>query len=168
MRSAMSDRTRSARGHRRPGQVIARVLMLVAGLRAGACSEQPDSGDAGTTTVVLKHSNLFGEPGAFERLLAQFEHTLPGVRVRAETLPAASNEQHQFYVINLAVGSAGFDVLALDVIWVAEFARAGWMRDISHLLPGNQRREFFPGPIEAVAWEGHVYALPWFMDAGIL
>ncbi len=90
------------------------------------------------------------------------------MHVRAETLPAASDEQHQFYAINLAAGSADFDVFALDVIWVAEFARAGWLRDLSHLLPASQHDEFFRGPIEAVTWDSRIYALPWFMDAGVL
>jgi len=142
--------------------------MLVAGLLAGACTEQPSPLETGGTTVVLKHSKLFGDPRAFEQLLAQFERANPGVLVRAETLPAASDEQHQFYAINLAAQSADFDVLALDVIWVAEFARAGWLRDVSHLLPKAQRSEFFHGPIEAVTWQGRLYALPWFMDAGVL
>jgi multiple sugar transport system substrate-binding protein len=147
----------------------ARILLLVIGLLlVGACTEQSGSGESGITTVVLKHSKLFGDPRGFEQSLASFERANPGVLVRAETLPAASDEQHQFYAINLAARSADFDVLALDVIWVAEFARAGWLRDISHLLPEAQRNEFFQGPIEAVTWQGRIYALPWFMDAGVL
>jgi multiple sugar transport system substrate-binding protein len=168
MRSATPDRARTARRTRLPGDAAAQILLLVVGLLVGACTEQSDSREPGATTLVLKHSKLFGDPGAFQQLLAQFERAHPGVRVRAETLPAASDEQHQFYATNLAARSADFDVFALDVIWVAEFARAGWLRDVSHLLPPGERGEFFRGPIEAVTWAGHIYALPWFMDAGVL
>jgi len=145
-----------------------RTLALALALAAAACTEPPPSSSAASTTLVLKHSKLFGDPTAFEQLLAKFESEHPGVRVRAETLPATSDEQHLFYATNLAAGAADFDVFALDVIWVAEFARAGWLRDLSHLLPQQERSAFFAGPIEAVTWDGRVYALPWFVDAGVL
>jgi multiple sugar transport system substrate-binding protein len=59
-------------------------------------------------------------------------------------------------------------VLAVDVIWVAEFAHAGWLRELTPQLPPQERASFFPGPIEAVTYRGAVYAVPWFVDAGLL
>lgn len=143
------------------------VALLLAGILLGtsACTEKsPD----GNITLVFKHSKLFGDPAAFERLLARFERENPGIKVKDETLPSSSDEQHQFYAINLQAQSSNFDVMALDVIWVAEFARAGWLRDITPLLPAAQRKDFFPGPIAAVTHGGRIYAVPWFIDAGLL
>jgi multiple sugar transport system substrate-binding protein len=88
--------------------------------------------------------------------------------VRRATLPASSDEQHLFYAINLQARSTEFDVLALDAIWAAEFAQAGWLRDLSHLLPAEERADFFPGPLAAVTWRDRIHALPWFADAGLL
>ena len=65
-------------------------------------------------------------------------------------------------------GSADFDVFAIDVIWVAEFARAGWLRDLTPLLPPEARAEYFPGPVAAVTYDGRIFAVPWFVDAGLL
>jgi len=130
-----------------------------------ACTEKSANGGV---TLVFKHSKLFGDPAPFERLLARFERENPGVKVKDEILPSSSDEQHQFYAINLQARSSDFDVFALDVIWVAEFAQAGWLRDITPLLPMSQRKDFFPGPIAAVTHEGRIYALPWFIDAGLL
>ena len=120
--------------------------------------------ERGATTLVFKHGKLFGDPRALRALIDEFEHAHPGVAVREETLPASSDEQHQFYAINLQARSAAFDVLAVDIIWVAGFARAGWLRELGALEPGA----FFDGPAEAVTWEGKAYALPWFVDAGLL
>jgi multiple sugar transport system substrate-binding protein len=152
-------------GARRPARLLG--ALLLAGILSGipACSEKPADGGV---TLVFKHSKLFGDPAAFERLLAQFERENPGVRIKDETLPSSSDEQHQFYAINLQARSSDFDVLALDVIWVAEFARAGWLRDITPLLPASERKDFFPGPVSAVTQDGRIYALPWFIDAGLL
>ncbi len=140
-------------------------MLTVILLWTPACTDK--SADSGVT-LVFKHSKLFGDPGAFERLLARFERENPGVKIKDETLPSSSDEQHQFYAINLQARSSDFDVLALDVIWVAEFARAGWLRDITALLPAAARKDYFPGPIAAVTYQGRIYAMPWFIDAGLL
>jgi multiple sugar transport system substrate-binding protein len=88
--------------------------------------------------------------------------------VRREALPASSDEQHLFYAINLQARSREFDVLALDTIWGAEFARAGWLRDLSHLVSDGDRADHFAGTLASATWGGRVYALPWFVDAGLL
>jgi multiple sugar transport system substrate-binding protein len=74
-------------------------------------------------------------------------------------LPATTDEQHQFYVINLEAGSRDFDVFSLDVIWIPEFVRAGWLRDLTHIVPPELRKEFFQGPIEVAMQNGRVYAI---------
>lgn len=134
----------------------------------GACGEPGTDTTPQAVEIVFKHSKLFGDPAPFKALVQQFEERNPDIRVKAETLPSSSDEQHQFYVINLRAGSASFDVFAMDVIWVAEFAKVGWLRDVSHLIPSEERSEFFAGTIEAVTYQGKVYAVPWFIDAGLL
>jgi multiple sugar transport system substrate-binding protein len=124
--------------------------------------------DNGAGIVVFKHGKIAGDPAAFRQLLDRFEKEHPGIKVRDETLPSSTDEQHQFYVINLEGGSGDFDVLSMDVIWVPEFARAGWLTDLSGILPRSERNEFFPGPMRAVTFEGSVYAIPWYIDAGVL
>jgi multiple sugar transport system substrate-binding protein len=114
------------------------------------------------TTLVFKHGKLFGDPHVLRGLLDEFERAHPGLRVREETLPSSSDEQYQFYAINLQARADVFDVLAVDIIWVAGFARAGWLKPLA--AEGG----FFRGPMEAVTWRGSVYALPWFVDAGLL
>lgn len=121
-----------------------------------------------TVHLVFKHGKIAGDPAIFRDLLNRFEKLHPGIKVKDETLPASTDEQHQFYVINLEGGSSDFDVLSLDVIWVPEFARAGWLRDLSRLFSEGQRKDFFSGPMEAVTFNGSAYACPWYIDAGVL
>jgi multiple sugar transport system substrate-binding protein len=126
---------------------------------AGCGRPAPRGGD---TTLVFKHGKLFGDPRVLRGLLDEFEREHPGMRVREETLPSSSDEQYQFYAINLQARADVFDVLAVDIVWVAGFARAGWLK------PLPDEGGFFRGPMEAVTWRGTVYALPWFVDAGLL
>jgi multiple sugar transport system substrate-binding protein len=132
-----------------------------------ACGPTAPRGGA-RTQLVFKHSKLFGDPGAFRALLDGFERQHPGVAVREEALPSSSDEQFQFYAINLQAGSAAFDVFAVDVIWVAGFAQAGWLADVSAMLPPAGDAGFFAGPTRAVTYDGRAWAIPWFVDAGLL
>jgi multiple sugar transport system substrate-binding protein len=136
--------------------------LAASGVLAAGCAPRAVPGE-----LVFRHPKLFGDTQPFDRLIAAFE-ARSGARVRREALPASSDDQHLFYAISLGARSAAFDVLALDVVWVAEFARAGWIRDLSHLLPAPERGDLFAGPLAAVTWDGRTYALPWFVDAGLL
>jgi multiple sugar transport system substrate-binding protein len=147
-------------------------LMLVTITLMGSspgCKHEPKVERApGETTIVFKHGKIAGDAAAFRRLLDRFEQEHPRIRVRDEALPASTDEQHQFYAVNLESGSRDFDVLALDVIWVPEFARAGWLRDLTHLFAPGEQEAFFPGPIQAVTYDSRLYAIPWYIDAGVL
>lgn len=144
--------------------LAAAVLLALTGCERSHRAAQ----DAGTVTVVFKHGKIAGDPELFQELLRRFEREHPGIRVRDETLPASTDEQHQYYVINLEGKSRDFDVLSMDVIWVPEFARAGWLRDVSRLLGPEEENAFFPGPMRAVTMNDSIYAIPWYIDAGVL
>jgi multiple sugar transport system substrate-binding protein len=143
------------------------LLLLILPAMFTGCNQKDHDRHEGTL-VVFKHGKFAGDPRPLREILDRFEAVNPGIRVRDETLPSSSDEQHQFYVINLEGKGADFDVLSLDVVWVPEFARAGWLRDLSLNLGPGDREEFFPGPMAAVTWQGKVYAIPWYIDAGLL
>jgi multiple sugar transport system substrate-binding protein len=109
-----------------------------------------------------------GERDPLPALLREFERRHGGVRVSAEPLPWTADIQHQFFVINLEGKSAGFDVLMLDVIWIAEFARAGFLLDLSGRFGAAARAEHFPATVEAAVLDGRVWAVPWVMNVGLL
>lgn len=134
----------------------------------GCTAPGKQKGDAGPVTLVFKHGKIAGPPEVFRALLDRFEAEHTGIRVKEETLPSSTDQQHQFYVISLEGRSADFDVLSMDVIWVQEFALAGWIRDLSNLVPSAEHAAFFSGPMEAVTFHDRVYAVPWYIDAGLL
>jgi multiple sugar transport system substrate-binding protein len=149
------------------GRTLRLVLLVTAVCAAAAGCRRTGEGEAGTT-LVFKHGKIEGDPRAFQEILDTFEKRNPGIRIVDEMLPSSTGEQHQFYIINLEGRSADFDVFSLDVIWVPEFARAGWIRDLSGILPEKERGAFFPAAMQAVTMDGKVYAIPWYIDAGVL
>ncbi len=146
---------------------VAALLFILQLFLLYGCTVEQD-GDGRGVTIVFKHGKVAGDPGAFKAILRRFEELNPGIHIKDEVLPASTDEQHQFYVINLEGGTKDFDVLSMDVIWVQEFARAGWIRPLDDIFPPQERKDFFSGPMEAVTYKGSVYAVPWYIDAGLL
>jgi multiple sugar transport system substrate-binding protein len=146
--------------------LIKTILLIFSSLIV--CCTPPNKEKNSFNVLVFKHGKIAGDPEQLEKLLRKFEDENPGIAVKDEILPSSTDEQHQFYVINLEGRSRDFDVISMDVIWVPEFARAGWLRNLSNLLPDDERKEFFHGPMDAVTYKNKVYAIPWYIDAGIL
>lgn len=123
---------------------------------------------ARTDALVLKHQPLWGDAAPFRAMLASFERA-SGVSVTTEILPNASDVVHQYFLTALEGGTADFDVFVVDVVWVAEFARAGWIADLSDAFPPDRlRRELLAGAADSVIVEGKTYAVPWYTDVGLL
>lgn len=57
-------------------------------------------------------------------------------------------------------------LLQLDVIWTPEFAAAGWILPLDSFAP--PAAGFFPATIAANRWRDTLFALPWFVDVGLL
>ena len=144
---------------------LALGALLALLLTPGGCAGRPDGE---TVTLVFKYSRILGKGDPVPGLLAEFEAAHPGVRVKGEALPWTSDDQHQLYVINPEGRSPGFDVMMLDCIWVPEFARAGWLVDLtSHLTP-DELAPYFSSAVSAGTYDGRVWALPWNMNVGLL
>lgn len=143
------------------------VLIFAAGCRKEDVAQQ--TAPPGKIRLVLKQQPLWGEPEHFRALLTQFEREHPDVEVVPEYLPNSSDLAHQFYLTALEGGAADFDVMVIDVIWAPEFARAGWAADLSGYFPPEQlRADFLSGPADAVIVNEKTYAVPWYIDVGLL
>lgn len=142
------------------------TLLLAALVGLAGCADRPPS--AAPITLVFKHAHILGQTNPIPTLIAEFEAKHPGVRVQAEALPWNSDEQRQFFVINLEGDSPGFDVMMLDVVWVPEFARADWLYDLTPKIGRDELAVFFPPAVEAATYGDRVWGVPWNMNVGLL
>ena len=97
--------------------------------------------------------------------LARFERRT-GQHVELRSTPDAADIRHQLYVQWLNAHVSDPDVLQLDVIWTPEFAAAEWVLPLGRFDPPID--EFLPAAITANRWNGELFALPWFVDVGML
>src|SRR4051812_14373085 len=113
-----ADAPRPRRGHprriRNARLIFGLLCAMSAAIGLGGCParQEPAAPPPGEPVrIVFKHQRLLGPMPALEALIAEFEAAHPGARVVSESLPTASDAQHQFYVTNLEGGSRDFDVL---------------------------------------------------------
>lgn len=90
------------------------------------------------------------------------------VTYRALPTPAQSTQLHQQLVQTLSRKDGSIDVFSGDVIWIAEFAAAGWALALDDVVDSSVRAQYFPGMIQACTWGGKLSALPWYEDVGFL
>jgi len=153
-------------GARRAAPCLIVVALVAGALLAAACGRPPAG--SGPITLVFKHAKILGPTDPVGDLLRKFEALHPGIRVKSESLPWTTDEQHQYYVVNMEGGTPAFDVLMLDVIWVPEFARAGWLLDLTDSEPPAELAAHFPSAVDAATFGGRLWALPWIMNVGLL
>lgn len=143
------------------------MALTVLWVLAGGCTHAPASPPDHTIRLVFKHAK-HPRYAAMADLIREFEAENPQIRVREEILPASTDEQHQFYVINLPAHVSDFDVLDMDIIWVPEFARAGWLKELTSQVSAAELRPLDPAALRADWLGDRLFALPWFVDAGVL
>jgi ABC-type glycerol-3-phosphate transport system substrate-binding protein len=133
------------------------------GLIAASCGQA----DANQGTVITFAGSALGAEGALlQRQIDRFMRVNPGVRVRIQRTPDDATQRHQLFVQWLNARAGDPDVLQLDVVWTAEFAAAEWIAPLTRWKPNAA--EFFPATVAANTWAGQLYAIPWFMDVGML
>ena len=106
------------------------------------------------------------EAEVIRRQLERFERRHPLIKVALRATPDAADQRHQLYVQWLNARASDPDVLQLDVVWTPEFAAAGWIASLDRFRPPVDG--FFAAAVAADRWNGALYALPWFIDVGML
>ncbi len=134
------------------------------GLLAVAACRQPT--ETGRAVITFPGSMLGAEAQVLGAQLDRFMALHPDIEVVQQPTPDAADQVHQLYVQWLNARASQPDILQLDVVWTAEFAAAGWILPLDRFGPPVEA--FFPSTVEANRWEGVLYALPWFVDVGML
>lgn len=134
--------------------------MLIVTIACGACGSAPED------RLVLSGSAVGAEARLVRRQLERFGAEQPGAPVELRATPDAADQRHQLYVQWLNARAPEPDVLQLDVVWTPEFAAAGWILPLDRF--GPRLEEFFAPTVAANRWRGALYALPWFVDVGML
>jgi len=135
-------------------------LLVIALVLLAGCAPEDDG-------ILRISGSAVGDEGEIlRRQVTAFMEENPDLRVVVQRTPDDASQRHQLYVQWLAARTGRPDVLQLDVIWTPEFAAAGWILPLERFAPDTTG--LFDAALAANRWEGSLYALPWFVDVGML
>jgi len=151
-----------SRRTRRTRRLVASAgaIALTAGLTA-ACSSSPEG------TVV----NLYGGASAvkFDELIKACNAEAGGkYTIVGNLLPSDADGQREQFVRRLAAKDDGMDLLGMDVTWTAEFAEAGWIRELTGEKKDAAVEGVLQPPVDTATWKDKLYAIPRTTNVQIL
>jgi multiple sugar transport system substrate-binding protein len=131
---------------------------VFAGVLATSTLSACGGSDSGTPTI-----NVYGSTSdaGFDKILADCNKDAAGkYTIVPNLIPSDADSQREQFVRRLAAHDDGMDVLGMDVTWTAEFAEAGWIRE----LTGDKKAQATAGvlqpPIDTATWKDKLYAIP--------
>lgn len=139
-------------------------LLGVAGCGGGGGAEQADDG-----SIIITFAMGPDDSGTLDQMIQQFNEDHQGeYRVNYRTMPTDTGAFFDQLRTQFQAGGGDIDLIGGDVIWPAQFAANGWIVDLSDRFTEEMRSDFLEGPIESNTYEGAVYGVPWYTDAGML
>ncbi|CCH28227.1 ABC transporter substrate-binding protein [Actinosynnema sp. NPDC047251] len=113
------------------------------------------SGDGGITINVYKYPQE-----NFQKIVDRCNEAADGYRIVYHKLPREADGQREQLVRRLAAEDDGMDVLALDVTWTAELAKAGWIKEFTGSAKSAVEDGTLSTPLETARYEGKLYGAP--------
>jgi multiple sugar transport system substrate-binding protein len=141
-------------GMRRPVVIAGWVAAAAFGL--AACGGGSSSGPANINVWV------FNEPsGSFKDAAKRCTDSSGGkFKITLNALSNQADAQRQSLVRRLAAKDSSIDIAGMDVVWTAEFAAAGWIKEWPTALAAQVKQGTLPGPLTTATYQGKLYAAP--------
>jgi multiple sugar transport system substrate-binding protein len=138
---------------------------LLATLGVG-CGGGDDEGGAGTT---LRWFVAIQPGGTIQEVAKRCTEESNGrYNVELELLPTLADQQREQLVRRLGAEDSTIDIIGMDVIWTAEFANAGWLREWPEPQASQVTENVFDSVLETAMFEGTLYGAPFNSNTELL
>jgi multiple sugar transport system substrate-binding protein len=118
--------------------------------------------------VTITFSSLETGTQTAQKMAELFMQKNPDIQVDTVILPPISDVVHDEYVNKLVSRDTSIDIFALDVIWIAEFASAGWLAPLGDSFLREEIGKLLSSSVDGAYYRGQLVALPWYADMGML
>jgi multiple sugar transport system substrate-binding protein len=118
-----------------------------------------------TSGVVISYYTPANETATFTAVAKRCNEQLNGrFTIQQTSLPKGADDQRLQLARRLTGNDRTLDLMAIDVVWTAEFADAGWALPLSDDPSGtavsDATADTLPGPLETAKWNDRLYAAP--------
>lgn len=116
------------------------------------------------------HWYVFDEPsGAFEQAAERCAEASRGrYQIELTPLPSDADQQREQLVRRLAAADPDIDIIGMDVIWTAEFAKAGWVLSWQGQVADRAREGRLASAVNSATYEQRLWAVPFTTNTQLL
>jgi multiple sugar transport system substrate-binding protein len=152
---------------------LAAVMLAIAGCGGGG---DDDGGGGAPEAEKVGQAKASGDvtwcigkdtSGAFGTVVDNFNKANPKANVKLLELPESADDQRRLQIQRLRAKSSECDVLGMDVIWTAEYAAQGWLKDVSDFMSQNGD-QYIKSTVDTTEYEGKNWAVPFNSNAGFI
>lgn len=141
-----------------PRKYLKGIAVAAAGVLASATLAACGGSDGGVPVV-----NLYGGASTigFDKIIADCNKQANGkYKIVGNLLPSDADGQREQLVRRLAAKDSSMDLIGMDVVWTAEFAEAGWIRELTPAQKEEATKDTLPAPIDTAIWKDKMYGIP--------
>lgn len=161
--------------------LISKVAVLATAaslLTLTACSSDSGSSDSGSSDSASANTDGRGpityvegkdttETGVVRQIIDEWNAANPDEEVTFKEQSNDADQAHDDLVQHLQAEQSDYDVMALDVIWTAEFAAKGWLVPLEGEF-AMDNAGILPSTVESATYNGTQYAAPKNTNGGLL
>ncbi|MBH0778625.1 ABC transporter substrate-binding protein [Nocardia bovistercoris] len=107
------------------------------------------------------------ETGVVKQLIERWNASHPDEQVTFKEQSNDASQQYDDLVEHMSSKQAGYDVVALDVPWTAEFAAKGWIQPLKDTFAIDTSALLSP-PVASATYNNTLYAAPRNTNGGLL
>ena len=147
----------------RRGAIVSTTALA---LLLASCSSAEDSGsapDSATEGADSRGPITFAmgknDTDKVQPIIEKWNAEHPDEEVTLRELAGEADAQRETLVQSLQAGNSDYDVMALDVVWTADFAANQWLAPLSGDLEVDTS-QLLPATVESATYNDTLYALP--------
>jgi multiple sugar transport system substrate-binding protein len=136
------------------------LVILVLVMSVTACTPKAEAGPQVVKVLAMQQAGP--TPEEMNEIVAKFNEANPDTKVEIEYV--SYDALHDKISTAMATTPPAYDVVLVDDIWYAEFAKNGYLWDITDQLDANTKSSVFPAAWDITTVDGKTYGMPWMLD----
>lgn len=143
----------------KPRFIFALLIVIMLSSLVGCAQSKP----AGPVTIkVLTMQQAGPTTDEMNSIVNEFNQANPNIKVLIDYV--SYDALHDKIATAMSANPPSYDVFLMDDIWFAEFAKNGWVLDVTDRITSDMKSKVFESAWPITTVNGKTYGMPWLLD----
>lgn len=136
------------------------VVLIAMAISMTSCGAKPESTEKSVKVLAMQQAGP--TPEEMNEIVAKFNESNPGIKVNIDYV--SYDALHDKIATSMATNPPAYDVILVDDIWYAEFAKNGYLWDVTSKISKETKDSIFAAAWDITTVNGVTYGMPWLLD----